>query len=262
MQSELHCMHCGNRSCKSEPFLDISLSIDTSSPWTGSNHSGAKLLEMDLTTDGMNGSSSSSSSSSSSNGAADDAIHSGSRFPSASSSSATSSSSSSSSSDRTLSLAECLQHFTSLETLSEQIFCENCTTPRPAKKRLSLSSTPRVLVLHFKRFDSLRQLKICSKVTFPMKGLDLSPFVYQQSSSSSSSSSSSVPSQQQQKPIGNGQTNNPYLYDLQGLVNHKGSLSQGHYVAYVASLNGGSSLHSDSTVWLRYGISLQYPLFS
>ena len=238
MQSELHCMHCGHRSCKSEPFLDISLSIDTSSPWMGSSNSGATLLEMDLTTDGTSGSSSSSSSSSSDHGAADETIPNGSRTQAASSSS---------SSDRSLSLADCLQHFTSLETLSEQIFCETCTTPRPAKKRLSLFSTPRVLVLHFKRFDSLRQLKICSKVSFPMKGLDLSPFVYQ--------SSPPQQQQQQQKPLGNGQTNNPYLYDLQGLINHKGSLSQGHYVAYVASLNGGSSLHSDSTVWLRDVVS-------
>jgi hypothetical protein len=64
-----------------------------------------------------------------------------------------------------------------METLSEQIECEVCEQHRLFKKQLSLALAPRVLILHFKRFDAFRQLKISTDVTFPLRSLDLSPFM-------------------------------------------------------------------------------------
>lgn len=188
--------------------------------------------------------------------------------------------------DPSVTVHECLQHFTALESLSEQVYCEACKEPRPAKKRLSVSASPRVLVLHFKRFDSLRQLKLCTKVEFPVRGLDLTPFMHHdtphaETGRDGSIGSSDGASDKPRYPCG--PTDTPYLYDLQGVINHKGSLTQvgqtvngknqdspilthilppaaytlsyaaqGHYVAYVASINGGGhELQSDSTVWLR-----------
>ena len=258
MQSELHCMHCGHCSYKFEPFLDISLSLEMAPPVLqgfiappisdlnsnlnsslNSNLNGSstdeeipkEVSEIDLTSDPdeinceingeveidveveveveVDGSSLEESSvvtpptpiRNRSLKEKDDGI--------------------------SISLSQCLQHFTSLETLSEQVHCDTCQQQRPSKKRLSLSSVPKVLILHFKRFDSLRNLKICSKVDFPLRGLDLGPFMQQQHGISSSSS----------KLGNNGVAGNlislhhptqstPLLYDLQGLVNHKGSLTQ------------------------------------
>ena len=142
--------------------------------------------------------------------------------------------------DESITLDQCLQHYTSIETLSEQVQCDACKQQRPSRKRLTLAATPKVLILHFKRFDSLRQLKICSKVNFPLKGLDLAPFMQQQQ-----------PSQRKQNAddkspsshiLGSGDTptfppitkaadlkSTPLLYDLQGLISHKGSLNQVSY---------------------------------
>lgn len=142
-----------------------------------------------------------------------------------------------------ISLSQCLQHFTSLEILSEQVHCDSCKQQRPSKKGLSISASPKVLVLHFKRFDSLRQLKICSKVGFPLRGFDLAPFMQQQqqqpndygtNSCSSTSSSKSYDNSNRASTYadrGSSQTElTPVLYDLQGLVNHKGSLTQVSYL--------------------------------
>ena len=133
----------------------------------------------------------------------------------------------------TITLTECLQHFTSLEILSEQVHCDSCKQQRPCKKGLSISTAPKVLVLHFKRFDSLRQLKICSKVDFPLKGFDFAPFMqkntYPKNQSPSSSSSKINDNSSEYRDQGRRSSKNvptPLLYDLQGLVNHKGSLTQ------------------------------------
>jgi ubiquitin C-terminal hydrolase len=221
MQSELQCMHCNHCSYKLEPFLDISLSLDISStPSSDYNDkhsngfSGLGELDkdqpeavdaIDLSQDSEVPSSQSSSTNWSRTNLKDDSI----------------------------SLSKCLQHFTSLETLSEQVHCDVCQQHRPSKKRLSISAAPKVLILHFKRFDSLRQLKICSKVQFPLRGLDLAPFVRQQHKNgipSTLSAGNDLPdsgsvSRSNSTSDLDGQDNH-LLYDLQGIVNHKGSLTQ------------------------------------
>eukprot|EP00596_Hydrurales_sp_CCMP1899_P010058 CAMPEP_0119052438 /NCGR_PEP_ID=MMETSP1177-20130426/73740_1 /TAXON_ID=2985 /ORGANISM="Ochromonas sp, Strain CCMP1899" /LENGTH=584 /DNA_ID=CAMNT_0007032011 /DNA_START=405 /DNA_END=2159 /DNA_ORIENTATION=- len=235
MQSELHCMHCGHCSYKLEPFLDVSLSLDI--PLTSPEIDESDTSKEPGRPKGR-------------------------------------------SKDDPLTLAQCLQHFTSLETLTEQVHCDKCLQHRPSKKRITLSMPPKVLILHFKRFDSLKQLKISSHVDLPLRGLDLSPFVQQQyrqqlernhlfsstgsgvplsrsssgipncRSSSNSSGNDPIP-EEQCSGLDQGQNNSQLLYDLQGLVSHKGSLTQGHYVSYVAAMNGSTPSDTEPATWLR-----------
>jgi hypothetical protein len=181
---------------------------------------------------------------------------------------------------------------------------------------------PKVLILHFKRFDSLKQLKISSHVDLPIRGLDLSPFVQQQyrqqlernhlfsptgsgvplsrSSSGVSNCRSSSNGNDISEEQGSG-LDSHLLYDLQGLVSHKGSLTQvekqgmffilshlnfisisyifcilwylmmityvtklcyqinnihrfslqGHYISYVAAMNGTAPSDNEPATWLR-----------
>ena len=239
MQSELQCMHCDHCSRKVEPFLDISLSLEllhtaktNLSP--AKNHSlngDGEICEVDLT---------------------QEEIDLDLDVPSKDFTFTSINSQPESLKevkikldphDESITLDQCLQHYTSIETLSEQVQCDACKQHRPSRKRLTLAATPKVLILHFKRFDSLRQLKICSKVNFPLKGLDLAPFMQQQQQQQ--------PSQRKQNAddrtpsshvLGSGDTQSlppiskaadskstPLLYDLQGLISHKGSLNQVSY---------------------------------
>eukprot|EP01035_Chromulina_nebulosa_P016999 gene16999-22498_t len=118
-----------------------------------------------------------------------------------------------------LRLDECLRHYTSLESLCEEVFCDNCHCSRKCQKQLFIVDHPQILVLHLKRFDAVKNRKNSTKVSFPLHDLDLSPFMSLLSDESSSQSS---------------------IYDLCGVVNHKGGLNQGHYVAFVRVDNDGA----------------------
>ena len=277
-------MHCDHCSRKVEPFLDISLSLDllhtAKTKNAVKNHTlDGEICEEIVGNDGI---------SIGDDGTLED--------------SALSSQNSLSQSqkevkvkadphDQSITLDECLQHYTSTETLSEQVQCDACKQHRPSRKRLTIATTPKVLILHFKRFDSLRQLKICSKVNFPLKGLDLAPFMQQQQEQPSQCKQNTdhkTPSSQPIdlsgiKPLSPSiskvadSKDTPLLYDLQGLISHKGSLNQvsydcsahnfilllminitlrnqnnlqGHYVSYIATMKD-SGATSDSTSWMK-----------
>lgn len=247
MRSDVFCMHCGNRSCRDEPFFDISLSLEVnrSRIAPASPRSREKADQISIT--------------------------------------------------------DCLDHFMSLENLTEEVMCSFCEQNRPAQKQLSLVSVPKVLVLHLKRFDAFNQRKIDIKVTFPPKNLNLAPFTVgsydternkkrkngsnhqhpsnnnnnnininsmntedrdaaalSSSSSSSSSFSTSISmstssssssslasaaslvietcSTEEEEVETAEATPGSLLYDLCGIVTHKGSLNQGHYIAYTSKL--------------------------
>jgi hypothetical protein len=200
MQSELHCLHCGHRSCKVDPFLDISLSLDMAAGRDARSEATSPAFPLVDLTAGTGAE------------AAVNGTDAGASMPSRGPRGG--------SPDLSLTVQECLQHFTALETLSEQVYCDACKEPRPTKKRLSVSTSPRVLVLHFKRFDSIRQLKLCVKVDFPLRGLDLEPFMHHDPGNGSSNGATDSCLHPR------GPADSPYLYDLQGVVSHKGSLTQ------------------------------------
>lgn len=74
-------------------------------------------------------------------------------------------------------LRDCLLEFTSRETLNQMLTCERCHEPRKTSKQLSLTSTPPVLVIQLKRFDAISQKKLSTPVKFPIRDLDMTPFM-------------------------------------------------------------------------------------
>lgn len=218
-------MHCNHCSYKLEPFLDISLSLDITIPplpndECSNNFADANRREIQKETEVGN------EIEEDTNELVDDLVQS----TAAASPSLPRSLPHSGVKDDSITLAQCLEHFTSQETLSEQVHCDKCKQHRPSKKRLSLSAAPKVLILHFKRFDSLRQLKICSKVNFPLRDLDLTPFMQQQHHVPESPheliSSRNLTHATPLFGTAQNTKSSPLLYDLQGLVSHRGSLTQ------------------------------------
>lgn len=229
-------MHCDHCSRKVEPFLDISLSLDLlhttkTKNAVKNNALDGEICEGNVGNDG--------------NSISEDITLEEGIFSSTKSSSQNQKEFKAKPDphDQSITLDECLQHYTSTETLSEQVQCDACKQHRPSRKRLTIATTPKVLILHFKRFDSLRQLKICSKVNFPLKGLDLAPFMQQQQQQPSQckqNKDNKTPSSQSIDLSGikslspsiskvADSKDTPLLYDLQGLISHKGSLNQVSY---------------------------------
>ena len=102
--------------------------------------------------------------------------------------------------------------------------CTHCSAQHPTEKTLDILSTPKVLVLQFKRFQGLQ--KIEDFVRFPSK-LRLKY--------------ASVGSEQQQ------------LYRLTGVVCHSGrSIATGHYVAYVLAQNKWLKANDKTIQEVRY----------
>ncbi|BES92394.1 ubiquitin carboxyl-terminal hydrolase [Nesidiocoris tenuis] len=137
------------------------------------------------------------------------------------------------------SVESCLQQFTSIELMtgSNLVGCSTCTERqnkgakdgktvlRMATKQLLICQAPPVLILHLKRFQvqlhSVRKLN--KHVIFPLI-LDLAPFC---SSIGDSNSKHNI--------------DQPMYYSLYGIVEHRGSLNSGHYVAYVKTCEGGQT---------------------
>ncbi|KAF9224073.1 cysteine proteinase [Gyrodon lividus] len=136
-----------------------------------------------------------------------------------------------------LSLHSCLDAFVKEEVLekSEAWHCPKCKALRKATKNLSLSRLPPVLLIHLKRFSIKGHFtdKIETVVDFPLRGLDLTNYMPHTSNmlnGSGNPTSANVNDPRVQVP--------PYRYDLYGVTNHFGSLSNGHYTAFVASRGG------------------------
>lgn len=113
---------------------------------------------------------------------------------------------------------DCLDLFTKEETLDAENawYCSNCKTHKQAKKKMELYKTPKILILHFKRFKTSKinsigtyyytsgSSKISNFVDFPLKELNLSNYV---------------------------KSNHGGIYDLFAVSNHYGGLYGGHYTA-------------------------------
>ncbi|KAL0129373.1 hypothetical protein PUN28_004220 [Cardiocondyla obscurior] len=121
------------------------------------------------------------------------------------------------------SVESCLNQFTALELMSgsNKVVCEACTVREkknqedPSKmvrtsstKQYLISQVPPILILHLKRFQTQRVgfRKVYKHVSFPIL-LNLAPVCINRKK--------------------------PRLYALYGVVEHKGTVHGGHYVAYV-----------------------------
>lgn len=110
-----------------------------------------------------------------------------------------------------VSLDECLDAFGKMETLSADNawYCPKCKEHRQANKKFELWKIPDIVVIHFKRFSSTRNLrdKLELFVDYPVQGLDLSQRVLMKEEGKS------------------------MVYDLIAVDNHYGGLGGGHYTA-------------------------------
>jgi ubiquitin carboxyl-terminal hydrolase 8 len=137
-------------------------------------------------------------------------------------------------------LTQCLDAFVKSEVMekTDAWHCPNCRALRRATKQLSLSRLPPVLLIHLKRFQVKGPFtdKIETLVDFPLRSLDLTnymppplpPGVDKSQLNGGHRMSSDDP--RAQLP--------PYRYDLYGVTNHSGNLSNGHYTAFIASRGG------------------------
>ncbi|KAL4187332.1 hypothetical protein AMTRI_Chr09g18480 [Amborella trichopoda] len=112
----------------------------------------------------------------------------------------------------TISLFSCLEVFLKEEPLgpNDMWYCPSCKADRQAIKKLDLWRLPDILVVHLKRFSFNRYMKtkLDTFVNFPIHNLDLTKYV-------------------------KSNTPDPHVYELYAVSNHYGSLSGGHYTAYV-----------------------------
>ena len=89
------------------------------------------------------------------------------------------------------------------------------------------ASLPAVLVVHIKRFQysAYSREKLTTRVGFPLRGLDMSPYLSHPEDATGGAGSTAAPG-----PAG-GKTPGKAVYDLFGVSNHMGSLGGGHYTA-------------------------------
>lgn len=116
--------------------------------------------------------------------------------------------------DKGVEVTDCLRKFCTVEYLTgkDKYFCEHCKRKTDGEKRMLFKELPECLCIHIKRFryDAgwFNGTKNSKVVTFPVnRSIDLSSFC-------------------DEPPP------NPVEYKLVGLVQHIGSMSGGHYIAY------------------------------
>ncbi|XP_066154827.1 ubiquitin carboxyl-terminal hydrolase 20 isoform X1 [Euwallacea fornicatus] len=114
-------------------------------------------------------------------------------------------------------LHDCLSAFFSTDELKgdNMYSCEKCNKLRNGIKFSKVLQLPEVLCIHLKRFrhELMYSSKISSTVSFPLKGLDMWPYLHANNTSKVSK------------------------YDLYSVICHHGTAGGGHYTCY--SLNNG-----------------------
>jgi ubiquitin C-terminal hydrolase len=124
-----------------------------------------------------------------------------------------------------MSILDCFDLMTTTESLSGDNAWLNEKTGKKEniQKQLRFWSLPKVLVIVLKRFSPDGRSKMTGLVNFPMTGLDLSKYVC-------------------------GYNPKTYVYDLYGVCNHFGGVSDGHYTASVRNIHGEWIHYNDKYV--------------
>lgn len=80
-------------------------------------------------------------------------------------------------------LLDCLSIFFGKDPLEgdNEYSCDVCTKKNRGVKFLKILELPEVLCIHFKRYESIGSAKITTHVSFPLTGLDLAPFMSENS---------------------------------------------------------------------------------
>jgi len=115
-----------------------------------------------------------------------------------------------------LRVGDCLDEFCKVQQLgqSESWRCPKCKEVREGQQSMTLWRLPDLLTFHLKRFNCSARWreKITTKVNFPLTGLNMKEWCDNES------------------PVLQG-SDDSYVYDLIGVVNHLGGMTGGHYVA-------------------------------
>lgn len=129
----------------------------------------------------------------------------------------------------TVALEDCLSAFFSADELKgdNMYSCEKCKKLRNGIKYSKVTQLPDILCIHLKRFrhELMYSSKISNQVTFPLEGLDMSPYVI------------SDPDKPDDK-------DKITTYDLVSVICHHGTPASGHYTAYC--------LNSFSDTWYEF----------
>uniref|UniRef100_A0A8C8K4M1 Ubiquitin carboxyl-terminal hydrolase n=1 Tax=Oncorhynchus tshawytscha TaxID=74940 RepID=A0A8C8K4M1_ONCTS len=130
----------------------------------------------------------------------------------------------------TVQLQECIELFTTVETLEEENpwYCPMCKKHQLATKKLDLWSLPEVLIIHLKRFSYTKysREKLDIIVDFPLRHLDFSGCLLRKTGT-------------------NGEP--PSRYDLIAVSNHYGGLRDGHYTSYARNKDNGQWYYFDDS---------------
>ena len=126
-----------------------------------------------------------------------------------------------------ISLQNCMEDYISAESLSTPIFCEKCKEHRTSTKKLSIKKpqdtrrAPQAL--------RCRQSKGAREGDLPLDHFDAGPYM--------ESLAAGLVADREEAAVHAGldadQLSASVLYDLVGVVVHKGSLNSGHYISYV-----------------------------
>ena len=121
---------------------------------------------------------------------------------------------------KNINIYDCFNLYTEDEVLddNEKILCEKTNTYKKAIKNIKLWSTPKILIIIFKRFNNFNQ-KIINFINFPLDNLDLSKYCV-------------------------GYNNNNVKYNLYAICNHSGN----HYYSFCKNANNKWYEYNDSTV--------------
>ncbi|XP_058873480.1 ubiquitin carboxyl-terminal hydrolase 11 isoform X2 [Acipenser ruthenus] len=130
----------------------------------------------------------------------------------------------------TVKLQQCIELFTTVETLEEENpwYCPTCKKHQLATKKLDLWSLPEVLIIHLKRFSYTKysREKLDTIVEFPIRDLDFSGYLL---------------------PKRGKEGEPPSRYDLIAVSNHYGGLRDGHYTSFARNKDNGQWYYFDDS---------------
>ncbi|KAK6513182.1 ubiquitin-specific protease doa4 [Arthrobotrys conoides] len=142
-------------------------------------------------------------------------------------------------------LKDCMDEFTKEEILDgdDAWHCPVCKKPRKASKQLSISRMPVVLIIHLKRFSNhgMWRDKVNTLVNFG-KSVDLTKYVPPPLDPKDIPGGKGLPMGSEVTP--------PFYYSLYAITNHYGSLTSGHYTAFVRV--GGGTGGREGGVWHKF----------
>ena len=128
-------------------------------------------------------------------------------------------------------LNDCFKFFCEEELLNKENmwFCNICKKHNRAKKQIKLFKMPKYLIIQLKKFEnktgffSSNEKKKEIFIKYPINNLDLSSF---------------IENEEQKK----------YRYDLHSIIQHHGTINEGHYTA-ISKINDKWVLYNDSSLY-------------